>query len=197
MLRAERENDELVGKAPLRPEAILASPWPMRSWFWFQIWPSPWFSTLALEAVSRKLTRVMTSVGSSNCPRVCQSGRPGRYSEGRPAGSAPTTLPPEASKPAQALMAVIPATMNNTEGKADRQHQQREADQSKGRRSGVQVGRGKPLLPAGLYAQHGWQLRCNDQQRCRLREPHQHRGTDEVEQPAKTHEAEYDLQRAR
>jgi len=61
----------------------------------------------------------------------------------------------------------------------------------------VQVGRGKPLLPAGLDTQHGWQLRCNDQQRCRLREPHQHRGTDEVEQPAKTHEAEYDLQRAR
>jgi hypothetical protein len=121
MLRAERENDELVGKAPLRPEAILASPWPIRSWFWFHIWPSPWLSTLALDAVSRKLTSVMTSVGSSNCPRVCQSGRPGRYSEGRPAGSARTTLPPEASKPAQALMAVIPATMNNTEGKAGRQ----------------------------------------------------------------------------
>jgi hypothetical protein len=174
----------------------------MRSWFWFQIWPSPWFSTLALEAVSRKLTRVMTSVGSSNCPRVCQSGQARQVQRGQTRGQcAPTTLPPEASKPAQALMAVIPATMNNTDGKggppAARQHQQREADQSKGLRSGVPVGRGKPLLPAGLDTQHGWQLRCNDQQRCRLREPHQHRGTDEVEQPAKTHEAEYDLQRAR
>jgi hypothetical protein len=114
MLRAERENDELVGKAPLRPEAILASPWPMRSWFWFHIWPSPWLSTLALDAVSRKLTSVMTRVGSSSWDRVCMSGRPGRNSEGRPAGSDPTTLPPTPSKPVQALTAAAPATMNST-----------------------------------------------------------------------------------
>ena len=77
-LSAERENEELVGKAPLKPETSLARPWPIRSWFWSQRWPRCPLSTLALDAVSRKLTSVITSVGSTNWPNTPQPGQPGR-----------------------------------------------------------------------------------------------------------------------
>src|SRR5260221_5424890 len=53
---AERENEALVAKLPNRPALILDSPWATRSWFSFQRVPACWCSTLALEAVSRKLT---------------------------------------------------------------------------------------------------------------------------------------------
>ena len=93
-LSAEREKDELVGKAPDRPEASLASPWPIRSWFWSQRAPRAALSTLALEAVSRKLTSVMMSVGITSCPSVAQPGQCGTNKPGSPCGSGPTTAPP-------------------------------------------------------------------------------------------------------
>jgi len=77
-LSAERAKEELVGKAPLSPAASLPSPWPIRSWFWFQRLPWRSLSTLALEAVSRKLTSVMISVGSSSWFRVDSSGSAGK-----------------------------------------------------------------------------------------------------------------------
>ena len=77
-LSAEREKDELVGKAPQKPEASLARPWPIRSWSWSQRWPRCPLSTLALDAVSRKLTSVITSVGSSSWPSTLQPGQLGR-----------------------------------------------------------------------------------------------------------------------
>ena len=74
---AERENDALVGKAPENPATSLASPWPIRSWSWSQRWPRRLLSTLALDAVSRKLTRLITSVGKSSWPSVVQPGQAG------------------------------------------------------------------------------------------------------------------------
>ena len=65
---AERENEELVGKDPVRPEEIFARPWPIRSWSSFHSVPALALSTLALEAVYRKLTSVMRKAGSSNWP---------------------------------------------------------------------------------------------------------------------------------
>jgi hypothetical protein len=120
-LSAERENDELVANAPDRPEAILARPWPIRSWSWSQRSPLRWLSTLALEAVSRKLIRVTTSVGSTSCPSACQPGQVGMYSEGRPEGSAPITLPPVASKPVSQLTPAAISTITRMLGKAGRQ----------------------------------------------------------------------------
>ena len=75
---AERENDELVGKAPVRPEASLARPWPIRSWFSFQSLPALALSTLALDAVSRKLTRVTIRAGSNKAPSVPGEIAPGQ-----------------------------------------------------------------------------------------------------------------------
>jgi hypothetical protein len=76
-LSAERENEELVGNAPTSAEDSLARPWPIRSWFWSQRWPRSPLSTLALDAVSRKLTSVITSVGSNSWRSVSQPGQPG------------------------------------------------------------------------------------------------------------------------
>ena len=67
-----REKDALVGKAPERPDASLASPWPIRSWFSSQRVPPRWLSTLALEAVSRKLTRVTTNTGITSAEKLDQ-----------------------------------------------------------------------------------------------------------------------------
>ena len=75
---AERENDELVGNEPVRPEAILARPWPIRSWFSFQSLPARALSTLALDAVSRKLTSVIRKAGSSSAPSCSKRDRPGQ-----------------------------------------------------------------------------------------------------------------------
>jgi hypothetical protein len=76
-----------------------------------------WLSTLALAAVSRKLTSVITSVGSTSWPSVCQPGQRGRYSAGRPCGSAPTTAPPPASKPIAQLSVAASTTITSTPGK--------------------------------------------------------------------------------
>src|SRR6478735_6102342 len=75
---AERENEELVGNEPVRPEAILPSPWPIRSWFSFQSLPARALSTLALDAVSRKLTRVIRKAGSSRVPSSLTDSPPGQ-----------------------------------------------------------------------------------------------------------------------
>jgi len=117
-LSAERENDELVGKAPLKPAASLASPWPIRSWSWFQGVPWRALSTLALAAVSRKLTSVMTSTGTASCPSTAQPGQLGQYNPGRPPGRAPTTRPPLSAKPSQWLKPAEATTISSTEGKA-------------------------------------------------------------------------------
>ena len=93
-LMAEREKDALVAKLPHRPLLILARPWPIRSWFSFHCSLERWLSTLALEAVSRKLTSVTTSTGISNEPRSDQGSQPGQCSVGRPWGRCPTTAPP-------------------------------------------------------------------------------------------------------
>ena len=69
-LMAERENEALVGNAPLKPDAILAKPWPIKSWFSFHCVPPRWFSTLALDAVSRKLIKVITIAGNSSWLKV-------------------------------------------------------------------------------------------------------------------------------
>ena len=73
-----RFNLAISGKAPLKPEASLARPWPIRSWSWSQRAPRLALSTLALEAVSRKLTRVMMSLGTSSCDSVAQPGQLGQ-----------------------------------------------------------------------------------------------------------------------
>ncbi|MNS99095.1 hypothetical protein D3C72_1334830 [compost metagenome] len=75
---AERENDELVGNDPVKPEASLARPWPIRSWFSFHSVPARPLSTLALDAVSRKLTSVIISAGSTSALKVCAGSRPGQ-----------------------------------------------------------------------------------------------------------------------
>ena len=62
------EKDALVAKLPHRPLLILARPWPIRSWFSFHCSLERWLSTLALEAVSRKLTRVTTITGTTRVP---------------------------------------------------------------------------------------------------------------------------------
>ena len=116
-LSAERENDELVANAPDRPEAILASPWPIRSWSWSQRSPLRSESTLADEAVSRKLTSVITSTGSTSWPSMSQPGQPGSSSPGRPCGSWPTTRPPCASKPSAQLSPAAASTTSSTVGK--------------------------------------------------------------------------------
>src|SRR5574343_1370554 len=115
--RAERENDELVGKAPDSADASLPRPWPIKSWSWSQRWPLRSLSTLALDAVSKKLTRVMTSVGSTNCLRLSQSRPCGRYSAGSPCGSAPTTDTPCACRPQAQLRPAAPSTTTSTVGK--------------------------------------------------------------------------------
>jgi len=91
---AEREKDALVAKLPHRPLLILDRPWPIRSWFSFQRSLERWLSTLALEAVSRKLTSVTTSTGISSEARSDQGSQPGQCSVGRPWGRWPTTAPP-------------------------------------------------------------------------------------------------------
>src|SRR5437868_13716728 len=75
---AEREKEELVGNEPVRPEAILASPWPIRSWFSFHSLPERALSTLALDAVSRKLTSVTRKAGSSRLPSLLSERPPGQ-----------------------------------------------------------------------------------------------------------------------
>ena len=77
-LMAERENDALVAKPPHRPELIFAMPCATRSWFSFQRVPPLWWSTLALDAVSRKLTSVTTSTGRISEPSVLQGRAPGQ-----------------------------------------------------------------------------------------------------------------------
>ena len=47
-VRAERENEVLVAKAPEKAEASLPAPCPTRSWFASQRLRSRWFSILAL-----------------------------------------------------------------------------------------------------------------------------------------------------
>ena len=113
---AEREKEALVGNAPLRPDTILAMPWPIRSWFSFHWVPPCWFSTLALEAISRKLIKVITSAGSSNWLKVCQGSQPGQKKEGRPWGRKPTTAPPLASTPSHWPSAALPATNTKVVG---------------------------------------------------------------------------------
>ena len=115
-LSAERENDELVGKAPLKPDASLARPWPIRSWSWSQRAPRWALSTCALLAVSRKLTSVITSVGSRSWASTSQPGQPGHTSAGRPCGRSPITAPPAASKPVTWLIAAPATTTASTAG---------------------------------------------------------------------------------
>ena len=91
---AERENEALVAKLPNSPLLILARPWPMRSWFSFQRSPDRWLSTLALDAVSKKLTSVTTSTGITSAEKLDHGSAPGQYGAGRPEGNAPTTAPP-------------------------------------------------------------------------------------------------------
>ena len=75
---AERENDELVGNEPLKAEAILARPWPIKSWLSFQRLLSAWFSALALEAVSKKLIKAMMRAGITSVESVCSGGTCGQ-----------------------------------------------------------------------------------------------------------------------
>ena len=77
-LMAERENDALGAKLPHNPELILAMPWAIKSWFSFQRVPPFWWSTLALEAVSRKLTSVTTKTGMTSAPIVPHGSKPGQ-----------------------------------------------------------------------------------------------------------------------
>ena len=91
---AEREKEALVAKLPHRPLLILARPWPMRSWFSFHCSLERWLSTLALDAVSRKLTSVTTSTGMTSALKLDQGRAPGQYGAGKPEGNAPTTAPP-------------------------------------------------------------------------------------------------------
>ena len=65
---------------------------------------------MALEAISRKLTRVMTMAGSTSGPRVAHSKASGQYSAGSPAGRLPTTGPPLAANPIPALSTAVSAT---------------------------------------------------------------------------------------
>ena len=73
-----REKDALVAKLPHRPLLILASPWPIRSWFSSQRSPDRWLSTLALDAVSRKLTSVTTSTGMISSAKRGHGSAPGQ-----------------------------------------------------------------------------------------------------------------------
>jgi len=90
---AERENEVLVANAPERPDVILPTPWPTRSWLASQRRPSRWFSILALAAISSELTSASTSAGASRVENCSQPGHPGQYSAGRPCGKGPTTAP--------------------------------------------------------------------------------------------------------
>ena len=76
------------------------------------------------------------------------------------------------------------------------QHQQRNAAHAVGNGMSVKVlerGRVPDGTPGAAQAQHRWQLGSQDQQRGRLGEAGQHRGGDQVEQPAGTHQPQYGL----
>src|SRR6478752_7368674 len=75
---AERENEVLVAKDPDRPETILPTPWPTRSWLASQRLPSRWFSIFALAAISRELTSVSTSAGAIKVENWSQPGQDGQ-----------------------------------------------------------------------------------------------------------------------
>jgi hypothetical protein len=110
-----------VGNAPHKPDATLAKPWPIRSWSWSQRLPLRSLSTLALDAVSKKLTNVMTKVGSTNCLNTSQPITLGTNNAGKPWGNAPTTAVPDASSPNVQLAPAAPSTTTNTVGKVGRQ----------------------------------------------------------------------------
>jgi glycosyltransferase involved in cell wall biosynthesis len=67
-LIADLEKEVPVAKLPLKPDAILAKPCPMRSWFSCHKVPSFWFSFLALEAASKKLTNAIKTAGPTSKP---------------------------------------------------------------------------------------------------------------------------------
>ena len=73
-IKAERENDVLVGKLPDKAEASLDRPCPNNSVLSSQRRPSRWHSMRALEAVSRKLTKAITIAGSHNWLSTSQPG---------------------------------------------------------------------------------------------------------------------------
>ena len=95
---AERENDPLTGIVWLNAAAILASPWPINSWFSFHGRLVLIAITLQLDIASMKLIRAMTNAAGSSSLVVSQS-IVGVTNFGMPLGTAPTTRPPSSANP--------------------------------------------------------------------------------------------------
>jgi hypothetical protein len=77
-LMAERENEALVAKLPAQAAADLGQSLADQVLVFVPALAERWLSTLALEAVSRKLTSVTTSTGITSAERLDQGRAPGQ-----------------------------------------------------------------------------------------------------------------------
>jgi hypothetical protein len=180
-LSAERENDELVGNAPLTAAASLAMPWPIRSWFWSQPFCRAALSCLGAGCGFNEADERNDGHRHHQLAQGVPTGPAGHVNARHAAGQGPHHRP-AAGVEAQRITQG-PRTHHHHQhtwkGRAQAacKPQHGQAAQPEGQCAQVQRRQCACLQPAAHRAcqpQHSGQLRADDEQSSRLRECRQH-----------------------